>query len=257
MADKAETSGTTLSELADSMRGHVTCIEGVDGAGKTTALQWLRDELGKHVPDTEIVMVREPGGTPVGESIRDLLLHRKSTPMHAMTETLLFFAARAELYDAVILPSLAAGHIVLADRCLYSTIAYQCYGLADQRAYAFDLASVLEIAELVLPRISEVEDMSIPPEPPSNRGVPIATCRPSCTVVLDVSQEVRHARFPEKQVRDNIESRNDAFFERVCEGYREISRLLPHVYLVNGGATVEDVQRDIVEVLARRYSIPF
>lgn len=256
MAGEAYQVGTNeLTEIAAKMRGHVTCFEGVDGAGKTTIAKWFQAEFGRVVPPTDIVLVREPGGTDVGESIRTLLLHgskptdhaagRSVTRMHAMTETLLFFAARAELYDAVIRPAIAAKKIVLADRCLYSTIAYQCFGLAPSRDYEFAMDHVLEIAELTLPKISAI---SMP-----SRSNPTLCSRPSFAVVLDIDPETRKARMDKNL--DDIESRGWDFFERVRDGYLAVANHVPNVALVNAAASLDAVKALCVAEL-RRFFVP-
>lgn len=254
MAEQAYQVGThDLNELASRMRGHVTCVEGMDGAGKTTILKWLQDELGRVVSPSDIVSVREPGGTDVGERIRALLLHGRrasdASPlqMHAMTETLMFFAARCELYDRVILPALAAGKIVLADRCLYSTIAYQCFGLAPTRSYVFEMDHVLEIAELTLPKISTIRRSSL--------GRPVPSPRPSLALILDIDADTRRERSTGKP--DRIESRDAAFFERVREGYRVIASCVPNVTLISAMGTLNEVKSLCIAELRRFYDPTF
>src|SRR5208283_1298103 len=105
-----------------NMRGKFITLEGIDGAGKSTQLEWLADFWRARGHD--LVMTREPGGTALGEQLRKLLLDSKK-PMHAETETLLMFAARREHIHQVILPNLEAGRWVLCDRFTDATFAYQ------------------------------------------------------------------------------------------------------------------------------------
>jgi dTMP kinase len=98
-------------------------LEGIDGAGKSTHLAWLAEQL--RARGDEVVVTREPGGTPLGEALRGLLL---SEPMHIETEALLMFAARREHLDRVILPALARGAYVISDRFTDASFAYQCGG---------------------------------------------------------------------------------------------------------------------------------
>lgn len=252
MAEQAYQVGThDLIELSSRMRGHVTCIEGVDGAGKTTLLRWLQSELERAVKPSDIVMVREPGGTDIGERIRALLLHGRrasdSTPlqMHAMTETLMFFAARCELYDRVILPAIKSKKIVLADRCLYSTIAYQCFGLAPDRDYEFSMEHVLEIAELTLPKISAI---SFP-----SRSSPTPCSRPSLCIVLDIDSVTRQERKGGKP--DRIESRGDDFLNRVRNGYQHIAVNVPNVTMIPAVGSLDHVKSLCVAAL-RRFYVP-
>jgi dTMP kinase len=103
--------------------GKFITLEGIDGAGKSTHLQWIADRIaGRGV---EVVMTREPGGTPLGEKLRGILLNDK---MHGDTEALLMFAARAEHVQLVIRPALARGAWVVSDRFTDATFAYQCGG---------------------------------------------------------------------------------------------------------------------------------
>ena len=102
------------------MRGKFITLEGVDGAGKSTHMDWIAERIGAF--GRKVVVTREPGGTPLGEELRKLLL---AQPMHLETETLLMFAARREHLERVILPALASGTWVLSDRFTDATFAYQ------------------------------------------------------------------------------------------------------------------------------------
>ncbi|MGV3627630.1 MAG: dTMP kinase, partial [Betaproteobacteria bacterium] len=106
-------------------RGKFITLEGMDGAGKTTHLEWLREKLAAR--GIALTVTREPGGTPLGEALRKLLLDNHD-PRHSDTEALLMFAARREHIAQVIEPALAAGHCVLCDRFTDATYAYQAGG---------------------------------------------------------------------------------------------------------------------------------
>jgi dTMP kinase len=106
-------------------KGMFITFEGSDGSGKTTQLEILKQRLPEKVGDTNVVFTREPGGTPIASSIRDLLLNARSTGPEPMCELLMFEAARAELVGKVIKPALEAGKIVICDRFTHSTMAYQ------------------------------------------------------------------------------------------------------------------------------------
>lgn len=105
------------------MPGYFITLEGIEGVGKTTNLQYIRRRL--ETAGREVVVTREPGGTPLGESIRELLLAPRAEPMAAMAELLLMFAARAQHLAEVIEPALARGAWVLCDRFTDATFAYQ------------------------------------------------------------------------------------------------------------------------------------
>jgi dTMP kinase len=110
-----------VKKVLQKKKGIFIAIEGMDGAGKDTQIEMLK----KHLADKDVVYVREPGGTPQSESIRQVILSQK---FDAVTEALLFYAARNELLEQVIRPALAAGKTVVANRFELSTFAYQVYG---------------------------------------------------------------------------------------------------------------------------------
>ncbi len=116
-------------------RGKFITLEGIDGAGKSTHLQWIADEVASQ--GQAVVITREPGGTPLGEQLREILLRKG---MHADTEVLLMFAARAEHVRTLIEPALAAGKWVVSDRFTDATYAYQCGG----RGIAIERIALLE-----------------------------------------------------------------------------------------------------------------
>lgn len=107
--------------------GILITLEGVEGSGTTTLAEWLVPRIHERT-EQEVLASYEPGGTVIGNRIRQVLLDRKHTEMVPMTEALLFIAARAQLYTEVVIPNLTAGNIVLLDRSGDSTFAYQSYG---------------------------------------------------------------------------------------------------------------------------------
>lgn len=167
------------------MRGKLVTLEGIDGAGKSSFLGTLERRL--RAAGCEVVATREPGGTSVGESLRDLLLHTRLEPM---TEALLLFAARREHLRNLIVPALEAGRWVLCDRFTDATFAYQGYG----RGVDLDLLALLER------RVQE--------------GV-----QPDVTLLFDLPVSVARARAARVRQPDRFESEQDAFFERVRSGY--------------------------------------
>ncbi len=164
-----------------SVRGRLFSFEGIDGVGKTTQVARVKDWLEQE--GYRVQVVREPGGTPWGEAIRDVLLHRASS-RDATAEFLLFAAARAELVRAVICPWLDQGGVVLADRYIDSSEAYQGWGGGGD----------LRLIRLVNDALTE-------------------KARPMGTLWLDgVSRG-------DRSTQDNLESRGKEFFDRVLEGY--------------------------------------
>jgi dTMP kinase len=168
-------------------------LEGLDGCGKSTQLRALAKRLKQYKIDP--VIVQEPGGTPVGEEIRKILLLRKELAMTPLTELLLYEASRSELTQTVIQPALASGHWVLTDRYALSSLAYQGYG----RGLSLEL--VRELNRLATGDLA-----------------------PQMTLLIDVPVEVALRR--KGRVKDRLEGAGVDFYERVRRGYlAEISKV--------------------------------
>jgi len=184
------------------VRGRFITFEGIDGSGKSTQLDAAAQALRERgVP---ILHTREPGGTELGESLRDLLLEK---PMSPLTETLLMFAARIEHIDAVIVPAIGRGVWVLCDRFTDATYAYQCGG----RGIAADWIASLE--SWVHP-----------------------TLQPDLTIVIDLNPAVAAQRRRLARRSDRFESEELAFFERVRRTYLARAQGEPHRFMVIDGA---------------------
>lgn len=167
-------------------RGLFVSFEGIDGAGKSSHVDWLADRwrsLGR-----EVIVTREPGGTALGEQLRELVLHQ---PMHEHTELLLVAAARSEHLQSLIRPALARGCVVICDRYADSTFAYQGYG----RGLSLEWIAALE---------REVVDGS----------------RPDRTYLFDLPADVAARRRAAARAADRFETEDVDFFERVRTGYR-------------------------------------
>jgi dTMP kinase len=170
-------------------------FEGIDGCGKSTQVRLLDEYL--RASGVATLLVREPGNTPISETIRALLLDAKNTAMTNRTELLLFSAARAQVVEATIRPALAQGIVVICDRFADSTIAYQGFGRGND--------------------IADIE-----------RCTHVATggLKPDRTFFLDVPIAEAKARCSDKSP-DRMESAGDAFFERVRDGYRWLAEQEP------------------------------
>jgi dTMP kinase len=192
------------------MAGRLVTLEGPEGAGKSTQLELLREALAAHDP----LVVREPGGTQLGESVRELLLHRDGLAISAEAEMYLFMAARSQLLAECIRPALEAGRLVLADRYHDSTVVYQ--GAVGGVPTTW------------------------PPSFP----------RPDLTILLLVPPELGFRRQAAAGKRpDRMESRPMAFHRQVSDAYRDLAERDPQRFMVLDGTRPSEVLRD--EILAR------
>ena len=198
-------------------RGRFITLEGVDGAGKSTHLAWIAGRL--RAAGGDVLVTREPGGTPLAEKLRGLVL---ADPMDAVTETLLMFAARADHVAQVIRPALERGATVVCDRFTDATLAYQAAGKG------VDEALVRALAEATHPGL-----------------------QPDLTLVFDVPYAVSQARMAKAaRVLDRFESAAESYFERVRQGYRRLAAEAPaRVKVIDASRSLEEVQSEIRRVL--------
>ncbi|MDG1581911.1 dTMP kinase [Pseudomonas sp. GOM6] len=201
------------------MSGLFITLEGPEGAGKSTNREYLAARLKEH--GIEVVLSREPGGTPLAERIRELLLTPSDEVMNSDTELLLVFAARAQHLAEVIRPALRRGAVVLCDRFTDATYAYQGGGRGLSEA-----------------RIAELERFV-------QGGL-----RPDLTLVFDLPVEVGLARAAARGRLDRFEQEGQGFFEAVRQAYLQRATQAPERYRVLDAAqSLERVQRDIDAVL--------
>ncbi len=197
-------------------KGLFFTFEGIDGAGKSTQLKFFQDwlkELGK-----DVLIVREPGGTVIGEKIREVLLNKKNGGMVPMTELLLFEAARAQITEEVIKPSLAAGKVVICDRFYDSTYAYQGYarGMGSETVtYLNNLAT--------------------------------AGLAPDMTFVMDIDADFAlERRVGRGEAADRMEALGISFQREVRKGYLEAAEKEPErIKVVDASGTPEEIFESI------------
>lgn len=201
------------------LRGKFLTVEGTEGVGKSTNLAFINTWLQSQGID--VVVTREPGGTPLAEQIRELLLAKRDESVDETAELLLVFAARAQHIAQVIKPALARGAWVLSDRFTDATYAYQGggRGLSTQ--------TILQLENLVQ-----------------------GDLRPDLTFILDIDVELGLNRARQRGELDRFESETIGFFERVRSAYRERAEQSPERYsLVNAGQDLAAVQADISAIL--------
>ncbi len=178
------------------MRGLFITFEGPEGSGKSTQARWLAEFLEQQ--GYAVVLTREPGGTPIGDQIRQILLNRANHAMHSRTEVLLFQASRAQHVEELICPALKAGKIVICDRYADSTLAYQGYGRGE------------DVGEL-------------------RRLIEYATggLWPDLTLWLDLPVEAGLARIAPDR-RNRLDAEALAFHRKVHAGYAHLAAAEPH-----------------------------
>ena len=201
--------------------GKFITFEGIDGAGKTTHLAWFRARLETRLKaeGCDVVLTREPGGTSIGETLRELLLHQ---PMHLETEALLMFAARREHLAGVILPALERGDWVLCDRFTDASFAYQGGG----RGLSIDKLATLE---------HWVQ----------------GDFRPDLTVLFDVPIDTALARRQGARAPDRFERESSNFFERTRNEYLRRAAEAPARFKINDASRgIEAIRADLETVVA-------
>ncbi len=201
-------------------------FEGSEGSGKSTQADRLAARLRRcGVPH---VLTREPGGTPIGESIRDLLQFAPhNSNMTPETELLLFEASRSQLAREVIKPSLERGICVIADRFFDSTTVYQ--GAARQ------------LDREMIERVN---------------AFAVADCVPDITFVLDVDAATAESRMSEPRKADRMEQQSAEFYERVREGYRELAASeRKRIVMIDGSGDLDEIEKQIWETLSSRFPV--
>lgn len=202
-------------------RGKFLTIEGTEGVGKSTNLAFVRDWLGARGLD--VIVTREPGGTPMAEEVRSLLLSKRDEPVDETAELLLVFAARAQHLAQVIKPALARGTWVLSDRFTDATYAYQGGGRGLNKQVIEQLEQLVQ-----------------------------GDLRPDLTLILDIDVESGLNRARQRGELDRFESETISFFERVRKAYQQRAESAPDRYrLINAGASLPEVQAEIDSVLSR------
>lgn len=189
-------------------------IDGGDGTGKSTQIvrfcQWLESQ------GHDVVTCRDPGSTPLGEAIRELLLNRHDLSIHRRSEMLLYMAARAQMVEEIILPALEAGKTVVTDRYLLANVVYQGH------AGGLDVDTLWQVGHTATDHLT-----------------------PDLTIVLDLPSEVASARLSGEL--DRMEQQGAEFHARVRQGFLEESERLSHVVVIDASQSIDDVAAAIQE----------
>jgi dTMP kinase len=219
---------SALAGMGSGTRGLFITFEGLDGCGKSTQMALLAEALTDAGYD--VLTTREPGGTALGEALRSVLLDVGYTGMSARAEALLYAAARAQLVSEVVRPALDDGRVVLCDRYIDSSLAYQGHGRG------------LVIEDVITLNVWATDCLF-----------------PDLTFALLVDEDVRAER-ASSEPADRLESETAAFFHRVAEGYRRLADDHPHrIRVIEGAGAIADVHdcvRDAVEEEFGLFSAP-
>ena len=202
------------------MNGKFITIEGVEGAGKSTQLAFIKSYLTEQGKD--LIVTREPGGTPLGENIRELLLSPSDDAMSIDTELLLMFAARAEHIHKVIKPALAAGKWVISDRFTDATFAYQGGGRGIETS-----------------RIESLADWTL------------LGLKPDLTFLFDLPVEIGQQRVLNRnQGQDRFEQEKVDFFEKIRQCYLERAEAEPkRIKTIDSSRTIAEIQQQLTVIL--------
>lgn len=211
-------------------KGFFISFEGPDGCGKSTQSRLLGEFLQDR--NYNVVLSREPGGTPIAEEIRQVILTPTIETLDPVAEILLYAAARAQHVAGLIKPALAEGKIVICDRFVHSSLAYQGYGLGREREVVWNI----------------------------NR-LAIGDCYPDLTFVLDVETEeaihrVNHRSGQTETQADRIESRDYFFHQRVREGFRQLATEDPRMVIIEAtGKSIDQIHKEIIGEFSARMAI--
>jgi dTMP kinase len=201
------------------MRGKFITIEGTDGSGKSTQIELLMDYLRKKGAD--VIFTREPGGTQISEKIREIILDVDNSEMTGITEALLYAAARSQHVEEKIIPALEAGKIIICDRFVDSSIAYQgaARGLGAEK--------IMGINEAALHGIM-----------------------PDMTLFFDLSPEKGILRKKNERALDRLEKEKMDFHEKVYEGYKNLCKKYPErIKPIDADRSIDEVHSEVIEVI--------
>lgn len=199
-------------------KGHFITLEGPDGSGKSTQIGLLR----KYFTDRslEVVETREPGGTRIGEKIRDIILDKNNTEMNPITEALLYAASRSQHVHEVIKPALSDGKVVICTRYIDSSIVYQ--GAA--RGLGIDVVYTIN-------------------------NIAIQGVMPDLTILFDMDPEKALKRKTSENDADRLELENIEFHKKVYNAYREIAKNNNRIKIVDASGSVDEIHKEIVKAV--------
>lgn len=210
-----------MNKDSSIFKGKFITIEGSEGAGKSTNIRFIQEYL--HAKNIEFISTREPGGTPVAEKIRDLLLDKENTSLCDDAELLLMFAARAQHLNELIIPALESGKWVISDRFTDASYAYQGGG----RGLSWE-------------KIAQLEQWV--------QG----SLRPDATILLDIPVALGMERVRERGETDRFEQEKLSFFNKIREAYLKLARENPQrFHIVDTQPAIDDVHKQLAAVMEK------
>ena len=215
-----------IAKGGNALRGHFITFEGPEGSGKTTQVDRINDLLSQK--GVKVLKTREPGGIKISEQIRKIIVDKNNTEMDAWTELLLYLGARRQHLVEKVIPALDEGNIIVCDRFLDSSLAYQGY------ARGLGINKVWELQKPIL-----------------------ENCIPDLTILIDVPAKVGLERVHSNNRNTNrLDLESLDFHRKVVEGYEILTRMFPdRIVKVNGNQPVDDVTQEVVTVLEKRLPI--
>jgi len=204
------------------VKGHLITLEGGEGAGKTSVIPFLKKALEQK--GYQVLITREPGGIQISEHIRDIILNLDNTTMDARTEVLLYAAARRQHLVEKVLPALEAGHVVLCDRFIDSSLAYQGY------ARGVGIDEVLNI-----------------------NAFAIQNCMPTLTLFFDIPPEegLKRIALNKDRERNRLDLEAITFHEKVYEGYQLLIKQFSRIQTIDARQTLEHVASEAIAIVMR------
>tara|TARA_B100001057_G_scaffold102213_1_gene99431 strand:+ start:29660 stop:30265 length:606 start_codon:yes stop_codon:yes gene_type:complete len=197
-------------------------FEGIEGSGKSTQIKLLSEKFEKK--GLKVICVREPGGTLIGEKIRNLFLEETDEIFNPLTEVLLLYSSRKQLDEQIIRPNLAEGNIVIADRFYHATIAYQCYGKGVEVGFVEYIHEKLNIS------------------------------KPNLSVLIDIDPQLSRQRISQRDP-DRMEQESLEFFSRVQEGYKRLEENDKDFVSIDGKKTIEKISEEIEILIAKKLNV--
>ncbi len=203
------------------MNGKMIAIEGIEGAGKSTVLNVISNFL-KH-RNIDFITTREPGGTSVGEALRDILKNTTEEYVHPTTELLLMYASRTQLFHNLIKPTLASGSWIVSDRFELSSYAYQGVG-----------------RQIPLTHLKHLS------------GLCLNNFEPELTLYLDIPFEISQQRIASRGIaKDRIENEDHVFFNRIRDGYLSFAKDKDSIQIIDASHAPQQVEADVISCLER------